>query len=159
MYETYPRRVVSVTVPWPVAAAAVFALLAALLVGGVSLLVQVHEMSAQLADLTTRLNALPAMNGKLDTLTTMDRTLTEVNGKLDTTNVLLRTSNAKLSAALVEANRTSRSVDKMQDRLGAMTRTLDALSGPLQTMQAALGVMQADIGRMTQKIVRAKLLF
>ncbi len=152
MHETYPRRSVSVTVPWPIAAAAVFALLAALFVGGVYLLVQVHEMSGQLGRLTAQLNALPAMNGKLDTLTTMDRTLTRVNGKLDTTNTLLRVSNAKLSAALVAASKTGRSLD-------AMTRALGALSGPLRTMQAALGAMQADIGHMTQKIVHAKLLF
>jgi hypothetical protein len=82
--------------------------------------IQIHELSAQMAHLTTQPNTLHTMNAQLDTLATMDRTLTNVNGRLATTNGLLRQPNKQLAAALVAAGKTNRGLGEMQGRLGTM---------------------------------------
>jgi DNA repair ATPase RecN len=149
-------RIASPSVPetrvWPVVAAAAFAVVVALVVGGIYLLVQIHDMSEHLSRLTTQLNSLQTMNQKLDTLTAMNTTLNGMNGKLsetnrklEMTNTLLRMSNAKLTTALAAADGTNQGLNRMQDLLGGM--------------QGSLRTMEANIGRMTQKIVHAALLF
>ncbi|MHB8731049.1 MAG: hypothetical protein ACYDAB_04590 [bacterium] len=138
MYGVTDMRIVSPTVSetraWPVVAAAAFAVVAALIAGGIYLLVQIHDMSEHLSRLTTQLDTLQTVNEKLDTLTAMNKTLdgmdgklTETSRKLSMTSTLLQMSNAKLTAALAAADKTNRGLNRMQGLLGAMGTALGGM--------------------------------
>lgn len=160
MRATYQRAFGSLSRP-PAAARAALAGLAVLAVvlGGVYVLIQLHELSAGLSRLTTQLSALQAMNQKLDTLPALDKTLIAMSGKLSTTNDLLRQANAKLDASGAGLGRMERATGTMAADMHGMRQALGAMRADIRAMEQTLGGMGPDIHAMTQKITHAKLLF
>ena len=80
----HPERSVRTIVTVVAAVAVVMALV--LVLGGIYLIGQLHDLSSSLSRLTTQLNTLEAMNAKLDTLQTMTKKLETMDGRLARTN-------------------------------------------------------------------------